>query len=79
MTNFGTIESYDSSKGRGTIAPESGGTTLHFVKADLRQEAAQPEVGQRFGYNARQVGGSDPQAVNLQQDKQQSQAAKQKG
>ena len=70
MTHFGTIKSYDSGKGSGTIAPEKGGEPLEFVKADLQQEASEPKSGQRYGYETRQVGGGKPQAINLRQQEQ---------
>ena len=70
MSHCGNIKSYDSGKGRGTITPEKGGDALHFVKADLQQEAAEPKVGQRYGYQTRQVGGGEPQATDLRQQEQ---------
>lgn len=66
MTHYGTIKSYDSGKGSGTIAPEKGGEPLAFVKADLQQEAEEPKVNQRYGYETKQMNGGRPQAVNLQ-------------
>ncbi len=79
MTSFGKIKNYDSSKGRGTIAPELGGAPLDFVKADLQQEAAEPKSGDRYGYDTRQAEGGKPHAINLQQDRQQQQARQQQG
>ena len=84
MTHYGTIKSYDSGKGHGMITPEKGGDALKFEKADLQTESSAPEQGQRFGYETRQVGGGQPQAVNLRQDEQQGgnqgeQAHKQQG
>lgn len=81
MIHFGKIKSYDSGKGSGLIAPESGGEPLSFVKADLQQEAAEPMSGQRYGYETSQVdGGKSPRATNLQPDDGQSeQADKQQG
>lgn len=77
MTNFGKIKSYNSSKGCGTIAPERGGASLDFVKADLQQEAAEPKAGDRYGYETQQVDGGRPNAINLQQDSQHHQAQQQ--
>jgi CspA family cold shock protein len=79
MTNYGKIKSYDSGKGRGIIVPEHGGDALEFVKADLQQQAAEPNAGQRFGYDTRQVSGGTPQATNLQPDSQHDQASQQQG
>ncbi|WP_370186999.1 cold-shock protein [Qipengyuania sp.] len=70
MSHYGNIKSYDTGKGRGTISPEKGGEPLAFVKADLQREAAEPKVGQRYGYETRQVGGGKPQAINLRQQEQ---------
>ncbi|MBL0768770.1 cold-shock protein [Sphingopyxis sp. XHP0097] len=67
MTYYGKIQSYDTGKGAGTITPDKGGDNLAFVKADLQQEAAEPKVGQHFGYETRQVSGGKAQAVKLQQ------------
>ena len=70
MSHYGNIKSYDSDKGRGVIAPEQGGDTLAFVKADLQQQASEPKSGQRYAYQTRQVGGDQPQAINLRQQEQ---------
>ncbi|MFN3747165.1 MAG: cold-shock protein [Sphingorhabdus sp.] len=80
MTQYGKIKSYDSNKGSGTITPERGGETIAFVKADLQQQAQEPKVDQRFGYETRQMGSEKPHAVNLQlQQGQREQAEQQKG
>lgn len=68
MTNYGKIKSYDTAKGSGTITPEKGGEPLAFVKADLQQEAAEPQQGQRFGYDTKQADGGKHHAVNLQME-----------
>ena len=87
MTQYGTIKSYDSGKGHGMITPEKGGDALKFEKSDLKAESSAPEQGQRFGYETKQVGGGQPQAINLRQeeqgggkgDSQGEQASKQQG
>lgn len=80
MTQYGKIKSYDSGRGRGSIAPASGGEALHFVKADLQQQAEEPKPGRRYGYDTRQVGGDKPQAINLQpQHGEPEQAERQQG
>lgn len=84
MTHYGKIKSYDMAKGTGTIVPEKGGEPLHFVKADLQQEAAEPKQGQRFGYDTKQADGGKSRAVNLQMQqgeggKQREQAEQQQG
>ncbi len=65
MTHFGKIESYDSSKGKGMITPEKGGEALPFGKSDLQQQAQEPKVDQRFGYETKQVDGGQAHAVSL--------------
>lgn len=75
MSHYGQIKSYDTSKGRGMIAPEKGGEPLEFVKADLQQEAAEPKAGERYGYETRQVGGGKPQAINLRSKQAEQQQA----
>ena len=80
MTHFGTIKSYDTGKGAGTITPEKGGEPLHFAKADLQQEGQTPSSGQRFGYETSQVDGGKARAVNLQMEQGKAeQAANQQG
>lgn len=70
MTYFGTIKSYDSGKGSGTIAPEKGGEPLGFGKDDLQKQASDPVQGQRWGYETRQVDGGKPSATNLRRQEQ---------
>jgi CspA family cold shock protein len=70
MTHVGTIKSYDSGKGSGTITPEKGGDALMFGKDDLQTQATAPEQGQRWGYETRQVDGGKPSATNLRRQEQ---------
>ena len=65
MTHFGTIKSYDSGKGSGTITPEKGGDA--------------PEQGQRWGYETRQVDGGKPSATNLRRQEQEQGKKQQEG
>ncbi|CDO38341.1 cold-shock protein [Novosphingobium sp. KN65.2] len=67
MTLSGKITSYDSAKGAGTITPEMGGKSLPFVRADLDHQRQAPKVGQRYGYETKQLDSGKQQAVNLQQ------------
>ena len=69
MTNFGTIKAYDSGNGNGTIAPEQGGKPLYFGKNDVQQRAAEPQQGQRYGYDTKQAGGGKVHATNLRQQR----------
>lgn len=68
MTNFGKIATYDVGNGAGTIIPEAGGAPLMFAKADLKHQAQEPKVGQRYGYETRQVDGGKQRAANLQHE-----------
>ena len=83
MTNFGNIKSYDSGKGRGTIIPEQGGDALPFRKSDLQQQAQEPKLDQRYGYDVKNTDYGKRYAVNLHQqgeaDVQQDQARAQQG
>ena len=67
MSHYGTIKSYDSSKGAGTITPEKGGDALPFAKSDLQQQAQEPRVDQRFGFETAEVDGGNKRAINLRQ------------
>ena len=66
MTHFGKIESYDSDKGTGTITPDKGGDALPFGRKDLQQEAQEPSIDQRYGYDTSEVDGRNKRAINLQ-------------
>lgn len=75
MTNFGKIKSYDSTKGTGTIVPESGGDALLFRKSDLQQQAQQPQQEQRYGFDVKDADGGKRYAVNLQHQPDEAGAA----
>lgn len=83
MTDFGTIKSYDSGKGHGTIVPEQGGDALSFRKADLQQQAQEPKQDQRYGYDVKEADNGKRFAINLHQqgkaDIRQEQARAQQG
>ncbi len=66
MTHFGKIKSYDGDKGTGMITPDKGGDALPFRRKDLQQQAQEPSVDQRFGYETSEVNGGDKRAINLQ-------------
>lgn len=66
MKYFGTVKSFDTEKGIGSIKPETGGDDLNFEKSAISWDAAKsPTVGQRLSYD---VGSKDsrPCALNLQ-------------
>ncbi len=83
MTHYGKIKSYDSDKRAGTIVPETGGDALPFRKSDLQQQAQEPRVDQRYGYETSEVDGGKRRAINLQQqgesETQEQQARAQQG
>lgn len=66
MTEYGTIRSYDTARGTGTISPEQGGDVLPFRKADMRQQGQEPRQDQRFSYITQSGDGGHRRAVNLQ-------------
>ncbi len=66
MAHHGTIKSYDSSGGVGTISPDNGGEALSFKKSDLQQEGPEPQIGQRYGYETYEIYGNKRRAVYLQ-------------
>ena len=66
MTHFGKIKSYDSDKGTGMITPDKGDDALPFKRGDLQQQAQEPCIDQRFGYDTSEVNGSNKRAINLQ-------------
>ncbi len=70
MTDFGTIKSYNSDKGTGTIVPEQGGDALPFRKADMQQEGQQPRQEHRYGYDVHTGDGGQRRAVNLRPQEQ---------
>ncbi len=66
MLHYGRIQTYDASKGCGTIAPDKGGQMVEFGRADLHRDADAPKAGQRFGYQVSQIGNTNPRATKLQ-------------
>ncbi|MCF2513972.1 cold-shock protein [Sphingomonas sp. G124] len=67
MKYFGTVNSFDIDKGRGSIKPETGGENLAFEKSAMSWDSkvTPPTVGQRLSY---EVGTKDekPCALNLE-------------
>lgn len=51
MKYFGTVKWFDEAKGRGSIAPETGGDALQFESSAFSWEPKiAPTVGQRLSY-----------------------------
>lgn len=67
MKYFGTVSSFDSSKGQGEIKPETGGDMLRFERSAFSWEKnAAPTVGQRLSYDVGTNSQRQPCALNLQ-------------
>jgi CspA family cold shock protein len=76
MTDFGTIKSYDTGNGAGTITPEKGGDALPFRKSALQQQGQEPKQHQRYTYDVKNGDDGNRYAVNMQaQGEAQSQKA----
>ena len=66
MKYFGTVKSFDSEKGRGTIKPETTGEELHFERSAISWGRENPPTaGQRLSYDV-QTKDREVRAVNLQ-------------
>ncbi len=80
MAHSGTIKSYDAAKGHGMITPEKGGDALPFNKSDLQQQGQEPQSGQMYAYETREVDGGKAHATSLQMEQsKKDQASKQQG
>lgn len=67
MKLFGTVESFDETKGHGLIKPEeTGKSSIAFEKSAINWEnKTPPPVGKRLSYEVSQTGG-ESKAINLQ-------------
>jgi cold shock CspA family protein len=66
MKLFGTVESFDETKGHGLIKPENGGKDIGFERSAISWERkTPPSVGQRLSYELSDKNG-ETSAVNLQ-------------
>jgi len=67
MKHFGTVKSFDDSKGHGLITPEeTGKSAIGFVKSAISWEnKTAPPVGKRLSYELSEVNG-EARAINLQ-------------
>ena len=67
MKHFGTVSSFDTSKGHGEIKPETGCDMLRFERSAFSWEKnAVPTVGQRLSYDVGTNTQRQPCALNLQ-------------
>jgi len=66
MKHFGTVESYDETKGTGIIKQEEGGKTLPFERSAFSwSDKAAPPVGKRLSYELSETDGVNS-AIKLQ-------------
>ena len=67
MKYFGTVTSFDASKGHGEIKPETGGDALRFDRSAFSWDKnAVPIAGQRLSYDVGTSNERQPCALNLQ-------------
>ena len=68
MKYFGTVNSFDTDNGRGSIKPETGGDNLGFERSAISWDSneAPPTAGQRLSYDVGTNSESKPCAMNLQ-------------
>jgi cold shock CspA family protein len=58
MRHFGTVESFDETKGHGSIQPDSGHEQIGFERSAVRwRRSSDPTRGQRLSYEVRNGGG----------------------
>ena len=67
MKNFGTVKSFDESKGYGIIKPEAiGGEELRFEKSAVQWgNATTPKTDRRLSYEVGKNGSGEACAINL--------------
>ena len=67
MKYFGTVKSFDATKGHGEIKPETGGDVLRFEKSAVSWgQSPSPSIGQRLSYDVGTDSQRQPCALNLQ-------------
>ncbi len=66
MRLFGTVQSFDTIKGRGQIKPEVGNDLIAFERGAIAWDKDRlPAIGQRLSYEAG-TNNDQPCALNLQ-------------
>jgi cold shock CspA family protein len=65
---FGTVNSFDSENGHGSITPEASGVDLGFERSDLwwANKRNTPTAGERFSYAVGTNSVGQPCARNIQ-------------
>ena len=67
MKNFGTVKSFDTTKGHGEIKQEAGGNDLGFERGAISWDKnIAPTIGQRLSYDVGTNADRQPCALNLQ-------------
>ncbi|WP_155263999.1 cold-shock protein [Sphingomonas segetis] len=67
MKYFGTVKTFDTTKGHGEIKQEAGGNDLPFETAAISwDKKVAPTVGQRLSYDVGTNTERQPCALNLQ-------------
>ena len=67
MKLFGTVQSFDTTKGHGEIKPEVGADLIRFEKSAIAWDKnIHPTVGQRLSYDVGTSTDRQPCALNLQ-------------
>ena len=52
MKYFGTVKSFDTDKGLGSLTPETGGDELYFQRSAISWDAPKaPNIGERLSYD----------------------------
>ena len=66
MKLYGTVKSFDETRGFGTIKPEAGGKDLRFEKSAVQWgDATTPKTERRLSYEVGKNGSGDACAINL--------------
>ena len=66
MKLFGTVKTFDETKGFGTIKPETGGNDLRFEKSAVNWgDATTPKTERRLSYELGKNGSGDACAINV--------------
>ena len=65
MKFFGTVKTFDTDKGVGSLKPETGGDDLYFERSAMSWDAPQTvNLGERISYD-KGTTNSQPCAINL--------------
>jgi CspA family cold shock protein len=66
MKNYGTVKSFDESKGFGIIKPEAGGEELRFEKSAVQWgNETTPKTERRLSYEVGKNSSGEACAINL--------------